>query len=196
MVPLFQQQIRYGGPITVTHPDVIRYFMTIEEAAMLVIQAGSMATGGDVFVLDMGKPVRIIDLAERMVTLAGLTVRDTEHPEGDIEIVFTGLRPAEKMFEELLIGSNVSGTEHPRILRAVERCLTWEKLELLLRELAATVQTVDCRRARELLQNAIEEYQPGEPIQDLVWMKRNGVTAVIVDSAKVTNLSEARARLN
>ena len=90
MVPLFQQQIRYGGPITVTHPDVIRYFMTIEEAAMLVIQAGSMATGGDVFVLDMGKPVRIIDLAERMVTLAGLTVRDAGHPEGDIEIVFTG----------------------------------------------------------------------------------------------------------
>ena len=196
VVPLFQQQIRSGGPITVTHPDVIRYFMTIEEAAMLVIQAGSMATGGDVFVLDMGKPVRITDLAERMVTLAGLTVRDAQHPEGDIEIVFTGLRPAEKMFEELLIGTNVAGTEHPRILRAVEKCLPWDKLELLLRELAATVQTVDCRRARELLQNAIEEYQPGEPIQDLVWMERNGVTAVQVDSAKVTNLSEARARLN
>ena len=97
------------------------------------------------------------------------------------------------MFEELLIGTNVAGTEHPRILRAVERCLPWDKIELLLRELAATVQTVDCRRARELLQNAIEECQPGEPIQDLVWMKRNGVTAVIVDSAKVTNLSEARA---
>jgi FlaA1/EpsC-like NDP-sugar epimerase len=196
VVPLFQDQIRSGGPITVTHPDVIRYFMTVEEAAMLVIQAGSMATGGDVFVLDMGKPVRITDLAERMVTLAGLTVRDATHPEGDIEIVYTGLRPAEKMFEELLIGTNVAGTEHPRILRAVERCLTWEKLELLLRELAATVQTVDCRRARELLQNAIEEYQPGEPIQDLVWMERNGATAVQVDSAKVTNLSEARARLN
>ncbi|MGB8693040.1 MAG: polysaccharide biosynthesis protein, partial [Steroidobacteraceae bacterium] len=196
VVPLFQDQIRSGGPITVTHPDVIRYFMTVEEAAMLVIQAGSMATGGDVFVLDMGKPVRITDLAERMVTLAGLTVRDAAHPEGDIEIVYTGLRPAEKMFEELLIGTNVAGTEHPRILRAVERCLTWEKLELLLRELAATVQTVDCRRARELLQNAIEEYQPGEPIQDLVWMERNGLAAVQVDSAKVTNLSEARARLN
>jgi len=196
VVPLFQQQIRYGGPITVTHPDVIRYFMTIEEAAMLVIQAASMATGGDVFVLDMGKPVRIVALAQRMVTLAGLTVRDAEHPEGDIEIVFTGLRPAEKMFEELLIGSNVSGTEHPRILRAVESCLTWEKLELLLRELSATVQTVDCRRARELLQNAVQEYQPGEPIQDLVWMQRNGEMTFEIDNTKVTSLSVARARLS
>jgi FlaA1/EpsC-like NDP-sugar epimerase len=196
VVPLFQQQILHGGPITVTHPDVIRYFMTIEEAIMLVIQAGSMAKGGDVFVLDMGKPVRIVDLAERMVTLAGLSVRDAEHPDGDIEIIYTGLRPAEKMFEELLIGTNVSGTEHPRILRAMESCLSWEELQPILRELAATIQTVDCRRARELLINAVPEYGPVEPIHDLVWMERNGVQSVPASDAKVTNLSEARARLN
>jgi FlaA1/EpsC-like NDP-sugar epimerase len=196
VVPLFQQQICSGGPITVTHPDVIRYFMTIEEAAMLVIQAGSIATGGDVFVLDMGKPVRIADLATRMVTLAGLSVRDADHPDGDIEIVFTGLRPAEKMFEELLIGSNVSGTEHPRILRAVEKSLPWARIEELLHQLASIMQTVDCARARELLLSAVREYQPTEHIQDLVWMKRNGVVARPIDDPKVTDLSVARARLH
>ena len=110
VVPLFNEQINAGGPVTVTHPEVIRYFMTIPEAAQLVIQAGSMAEGGDVFVLDMGKPVRIGDLARRMIHLAGLTVRDESHPEGDIEISYTGLRPAEKLYEELLIGNNVTGT--------------------------------------------------------------------------------------
>ena len=124
VVPLFREQIREGGPVTVTHPDVIRYFMTIPEAAQLVIQAGSMGSGGDVFVLDMGSPVRIADLAKRMIQLAGYTVRDEKHPDGDIEIRFTGLRPAEKLFEELLIGKNVTGTEHPRILRAMEHSLT------------------------------------------------------------------------
>jgi FlaA1/EpsC-like NDP-sugar epimerase len=196
VVPLFQQQIRSGGPITVTHPEVIRYFMTIEEAVMLVIQAGSMASGGDVFVLDMGKPVRIVDLAARMVTLAGLSVRDDEHRDGDIEIVFTGLRPAEKLFEELLIGSNVSGTEHPRILRAVENSLPWARVEELLRDMATILQTVDCGRARELLLSAVREYQPGEQIQDLVWMKRNGVVARPIGDGKVTDLSVVRARLH
>src|ERR1700687_637391 len=104
VVPLFSEQIKAGGPVTVTHPEVIRYFMTIPEAAQLVIQAGSMAQGGDVFVLDMGKPVRIDDLARRMINLMGVTVRDEEHPEGDIEISYTGLRPAEKLYEELLVG--------------------------------------------------------------------------------------------
>jgi FlaA1/EpsC-like NDP-sugar epimerase len=195
VVPLFQQQIRGGGPVTVTHPDVIRYFMTIEEAAALVIQAGSIATGGDVFVLDMGKPVRIADLAARMVTLAGLSVKDEEHPEGDIEIVFTGLRPAEKMFEELLIGSNISGTEHPRILRAVEKSLPWVRVEELLQQMAAILQTVDCTRARELLMSAVREYQPSEHIQDLVWMKRNDVFMRPMEDSKVTNLGLVRARM-
>ncbi len=123
VVPLFQEQIRRGGPVTVTHRDVIRYFMTIPEAAQLVIQAGSMAKGGDVFVLDMGRPVRIDDLARRLVNLMGLTVRDANNPEGDIEIEYTGLRTAEKLFEELLIGTNVTGTDHPMIMRAMEHRL-------------------------------------------------------------------------
>ena len=121
VVPLFRQQIKQGGPITVTHPDIIRYFMTIPEAAELVIQAGAMGTGGDVFVLDMGEPVKIIDLAARMIHLSGLEVKDDKHPNGDIEILYTGLRPGEKLYEELLIGDNVSGTGHPRIMRAEEQ---------------------------------------------------------------------------
>ena len=129
VVPLFNEQIKAGGPVTVTHPEVIRYFMTIPEAAQLVIQAGSMANGGDVFVLDMGKPVRICDLARRMIHLMGLTVRDEQHPDGDIEIAYTGLRPAEKLYEELLIGNNVTGTQHPMILRAIEHFLPWEKVQ-------------------------------------------------------------------
>ena len=120
VVPLFREQIRNGGPVTVTHPEIYRYFMTIPEAASLVLQAGSMAKGGDVFVLDMGKPVRIRDLAEKMIHLMGLTVRDDNSPDGDIEVRYTGLRPAEKLYEELLIGSNVMGTEHPGIMRAEE----------------------------------------------------------------------------
>ena len=135
VVPLFKEQIMSGGPVTVTHRDIIRYFMTIPEAAQLVIQAGSMATGGDVFVLDMGEPVKILDLAHRMINLMGMTVRDAEHPEGDIEIQFVGLRPAEKLYEELLIGSNVAGTGHPRIMRADEDCLTMDDVTDLLDQL-------------------------------------------------------------
>ena len=132
VVPLFREQIKLGGPVTVTHPLIIRYFMTIPEAAQLVIQAGTMAEGGDVFVLDMGEPVKIVDLATRMINLTGLTVRDHNNPDGDIEIEFTGLRPAEKLYEELLIGENVSGTEHPRIMRAEEHFVPYEQLEGLL----------------------------------------------------------------
>ncbi len=136
VVPLFQEQIRRGGPVTVTHPEVIRYFMTIPEAAQLVLQAGSMAKGGDVFVLDMGRPVRIDDLARRMINLMGLTVRDAGNPDGDIEIEYTGLRTAEKLFEELLIGTNVTGTDHPMIMRAIEHRLSWPKMQQVLNELA------------------------------------------------------------
>src|SRR5690606_25799126 len=118
VVPLFRQQIKSGGPVTVTHPDIIRYFMTIPEAAELVIQAGSMGRGGDVFVLDMGDPVKIVDLAKRMIKLSGLSIQTPERPNGDIAIEYSGLRPGEKLFEELLIGDNVSGTEHSRIMRA------------------------------------------------------------------------------
>jgi FlaA1/EpsC-like NDP-sugar epimerase len=170
VVPLFREQIRGGGPITVTHPDVIRFFMTIPEAAQLVIQAGSMGSGGDVFVLDMGSPVRIADLAKRMVQLAGYTVRDEHNPDGDIEIRFTGLRPAEKLFEELLIGKNVTGTEHPRILRAMEHSLSWEQMRQVLDELAQCSLRFDCDRAREVLMRAVPEYQPTERVQDHVWL--------------------------
>lgn len=128
VVPLFRKQIQEGGPLTVTHPDVTRYFMTIPEAAQLVLQAGAMAKGGDVFVLDMGSPVKILDLARRMVHLSGGTVRDKEHPAGDIEIRFTGLRPGEKLYEELLITNSVSGTDHPLILRAIEEAVSWTPL--------------------------------------------------------------------
>jgi FlaA1/EpsC-like NDP-sugar epimerase len=190
VVPLFREQIQSGGPITVTHPDVIRYFMTIPEAAQLVIQAGSMGSGGDVFVLDMGSPVRIADLAKRMIQLAGYTVRDERHPDGDIEIHFTGLRPAEKLFEELLIGKNVTGTEHPRILRAMEHSLSWDQMRQVLEELGQCSLRFDCDRARDVLVRAVREYSPAERVQDHVWVN-NGARvsgAVLSEDEKVREL--------
>jgi FlaA1/EpsC-like NDP-sugar epimerase len=190
VVPLFREQIRDGGPMTVTHPDVIRYFMTIPEAAQLVIQASSMGSGGDVFVLDMGSPVRIADLARRMIQLAGYTVRDEKNPDGDIEIRFTGLRPAEKLFEELLIGKNVTGTEHPRILRAMEHSLTWEQIKHVLDDLAQCSVRFDCERAREILLRAVAEYQPTDKVQDHVWLHGGSRVsgAVLADDEKVREL--------
>jgi FlaA1/EpsC-like NDP-sugar epimerase len=190
VVPLFREQIRKGGPITVTHPDVIRYFMTIPEAAQLVIQAGSMGLGGDVFVLEMGSPVRIADLAKRMVQLGGYTVRDEQHPDGDIEIRFTGLRPAEKLFEELLIGKNVTGTEHPRILRAMEHSLPWEQIRHVLDELAVCSTRFDCERAREILLRVVPEYRPTDKVQDHVWLHGGARVsgAVLAHDEKVREL--------
>ena len=175
VVPLFKEQIRSGGPVTVTHRDIIRYFMTIPEAAQLVIQAGSMAKGGDVFVLDMGKPVKISDLARRMINLMGLTVRDDDNPDGDIEIQYTGLRPAEKLYEELLIGTNVSGTEHPRILRADEDCLSMDELQQCLDALENASKRLDYDTAREILLRSVQEYNPKNGIDDLVWRKKTGM---------------------
>ncbi|HUI61722.1 MAG TPA: nucleoside-diphosphate sugar epimerase/dehydratase [Steroidobacteraceae bacterium] len=172
VVPLFQEQIRRGGPVTVTHPDVIRYFMTIPEAAQLVIQAGSMAKGGDVFVLDMGRPVRIDDLARRMINLMGLTVRDANSPDGDIEIEYTGLRAAEKLFEELLIGTNVTGTDHPMILRAMEHRLPWQRMQQILSELLVALSSFDCHRALGLLAESVAEYSQGLEIRDYVWARK------------------------
>jgi FlaA1/EpsC-like NDP-sugar epimerase len=189
VVPLFSEQINAGGPVTVTHPEVIRYFMTIPEAAQLVIQAGSMAEGGDVFVLDMGKPVRIGDLARRMINLMGLTVRDEEHPEGDIEIRYTGLRPAEKLFEELLIGNNVTGTQHPMILRAIEHSLPWEKVQTQLDEILVAMNRFDCQRALQLLSDVVVEYKPAPESHDLVLARQ---TAVAPDDRKVTSLKVRR----
>lgn len=180
VVPLFREQIRRGGPVTVTHPEVVRYFMTIPEAAQLVIQAGSMGTGGDVFVLDMGQPVKIYDLARRMIQLSGLTIRDEQNPDGDIEIEFSGLRPAEKLYEELLIGKNVTGTEHPMIMRAVEHCLPWDRVQMLLTDLMQVVNDYDCAAAREMLMKAVAEYQPNDGVQDLVWLRRRHAVVQIV----------------
>ena len=160
VIPLFRQQIAHGGPVTVTHPEVTRYFMTIPEAAQLVLQAGAMAEGGDVFVLDMGEPIRILELARRMVALAGLTVRSNQHPSGDIDITFTGLRPGEKLYEELLIGDNPLPTGHPRILRAQEERFEWHVLQARLGELEAAVQSGELQRMRALLKALVPGYQP------------------------------------
>ena len=161
VVPLFQAQIAAGGPVTVTHPEVTRYFMTIPEAASLVIQAGEMAEGGDVFLLDMGEPVRIVDLARRMIRLAGLTERTADRPDGDIEIAFTGLRPGEKLYEELLIDATAQTTEHPMIRRAVEEHWPWARLEPLLAEVARGCDAGDAARIGLRLGEAVAGYSPG-----------------------------------
>jgi FlaA1/EpsC-like NDP-sugar epimerase len=189
VVPLFNEQIKAGGPVTVTHPEVIRYFMTIPEAAQLVIQAGSMADGGDVFVLDMGKPVRIGDLARRMIHLAGLTVRDDQHPDGDIEIAYTGLRPAEKLYEELLIGNNVTGTQHPMILRAIEHSLPWDRVQELLNEVLEAMGRYDCQRSLQILSDVVAEYTPAPHPHDLMWARQ---TTMTTDDRKVTSLKPRR----
>jgi FlaA1/EpsC-like NDP-sugar epimerase len=173
VIPLFRRQIRRGGPITVTHPEIIRYFMTIPEAAQLVLQAGALAEGGDVFVLDMGEPVRIAEVARRMVHLSGLTVRDESNPDGDIEIRFTGLRPGEKLYEELLIGGNVSGTEHPMIMRAVEDSLPWDDVQDLLNELLIVCGDADVAAVRDILQRTVREYRPASEVVDSVWCSRD-----------------------
>jgi len=172
VVPLFRQQIRDGGPITLTHSEITRYFMTIPEAAQLVIQAGAMATGGDVFVLDMGEPVKIIDLARRMVELSGLAVKDANNPAGDIEIAITGLRPGEKLYEELLIGDNPSPTQHARIMKAHERMLPWDQLTERLGALEIALASNNVSTIRQILKNLVTGYQPEEEIVDWVHLER------------------------
>ncbi|MDP3834134.1 MAG: nucleoside-diphosphate sugar epimerase/dehydratase [Hydrogenophaga sp.] len=168
VVPLFREQIQNGGPITLTHPDITRYFMTIPEAAQLVLQAGAMAHGGDVFVLDMGEPVRIIDLAQRMVELSGLQVKSEQNPTGDIEIQITGLRPGEKLYEELLIGDNPQPTQHARIMKAQEDSLPWGELQTLLKALDEAMVHNDVAAVRGLLQVCVQGYQPAGEVVDWV----------------------------
>jgi FlaA1/EpsC-like NDP-sugar epimerase len=170
VVPLFREQIKNNGPITLTHADMTRYFMTIPEAAQLVIQAGAMGQGGDVFVLDMGQPVKIIDLARRMVELSGLTVRDEQRPDGDIELNVTGLRPGEKLYEELLIGDNPQPTQHQRIMKAQEQFLSWPLLEPKLNELSLAMSVNDVSLIRGLLQQMVSGYQPSGEVVDWVHM--------------------------
>lgn len=171
VVPLFREQILSGGPVTVTHPDIIRYFMTIPEAAQLVIQASSLGQGGDVFVLDMGEPVKILDLAYRMIRLMGLDVMDEENMDADIEIKFTGLRPGEKLYEELLIGNNVTKTSHPRIQRAEEDSVSLDNLKDYMLQLDKACSHYNCESIIKLMTQVVLEYTPSKEIMDTLWFK-------------------------
>ena len=197
VIPLFREQIASGGPVTVTHPEIIRYFMTIPEAAQLVIQAGAMAKGGDVFVLDMGEPVRIDDLARKMILLMGYQVKDAEG-EGDIEIVYTGLRPGEKLYEELLIGDNVTATAHPRVMRATEFALDWAALNNILRDLERLCAQEDCAGVREFLQDIPIEFNPQGELEDLVWKHReaDGVQEELAPLAEVVSFKKRKELVN
>ena len=172
VVPKFRQQIRDGGPITLTHPEITRYFMTTQEASQLVIQAGAMAKGGDVFVLDMGQPVKIMDLARRMIELSGLTVKNEQDPEGDIEIEITGLRPGEKLYEELLIGDNPTSTAHPRIMKASEEFIPWTELEVKLTSLEMALNVNDVGAIRFMLEKLLVGYTPSDEIVEWVHLEQ------------------------
>ncbi len=172
VVPLFREQIKQGGPVTVTHQDIIRYFMTIPEAAQLVIQAGAMGAngaGGDVFVLDMGEPVKISELAAKMIHLMGFTIKNEKTPDGDIEIEYSGLRPGEKLYEELLIGENPIGTSHPRIMRAEEESCSWDEIQNHLECLQHALTQSNCEDVRQLLIKVVKGYQPSGEIEDVLW---------------------------
>ena len=179
VVPLFRNQIKSGGPLTITHEEITRYFMTIPEAAQLVIQAGAMASSGDLFLLEMGEPVKIVDLARNMIELSGLTLRSSENPDGDIEISFTGLRPGEKLYEELLIGNHSLPSANPRIFKTREHFIPWSALQAELDQLAAAINSNDARSIKSLLKQLIPEYQPTiETTEDLLAMeKQNGYNA-------------------
>lgn len=179
VVPKFRQQIRDGGPITLTHPDITRYFMTIPEAAQLVIQAGAMARGGDVFVLDMGQSVRIMDLATRMIELSGLEVKDDENPDGDIEIEITGLRPGEKLYEELLIGDDPRPTSHPRIMKARDDFLPWPVLQENLKALESELSANNAAGVRQILEQLVSGYIPSGEIVDWVHLEHGARAKVL-----------------
>jgi FlaA1/EpsC-like NDP-sugar epimerase len=173
VIPLFKKQIIEGGPVTVTDKEIIRYFMTVTEAVELTIQAGAMSTGGDVFVLDMGKPVKIKELAEKLIRLSGLKVKDETDPNGDIEIKYTGLRAGEKLYEELLIGDNVSKTENSLIMRAKEDMLSWEELKLILDKLILANDSYDLKTVRELLIKLVPGFVPQSKISDILYKNKN-----------------------
>ncbi len=172
VVPKFRKQIRDGGPITLTHPDITRYFMTIQEASQLVIQAGAMAKGGDVFVLDMGEPVKISDLAQRMIELSGLTLKNGQNPDGDIEIEITGLRPGEKLYEELLIGDNPKPTSHSRIMKAHEEFISWSELEAKLKGLEIALNVNDVSVIRLMMEELVAGYAPSDEIVDWIYLEQ------------------------
>lgn len=193
VVPLFRKQIAAGGPLTLTHPDITRYFMTIPEAAQLVIQAGAMGMGGDVFVLDMGEPVRIADLAIRMVHLSGQEVRTEATPSGTIEINYVGLRPGEKLYEELLIGGSVSATAHPLIQRAKEAEFEWSALKQMLQQLEDACDRFDHNAIRLNLQKIVREYSPSSDIADNVWRQSPHANLVMPKTAPAFGVVEVTA---
>ena len=191
VIPLFRKQIKKGGPVTVTHPDVTRYFMTIPEAAQLVLQAGALGEGGDVFVLEMGDSIKIDDLARSMIHLSGLEVCEEDNPDGDITIEYTGLRPGEKLYEELLIGDNVTGTEHPKIMRAAEEKLSWQQLQDYRRKFEKAIMTFETMKIKSLLEEVVSGYRAEKDIVDPVWnqsvlidKKSSGLSEVFVDDNK------------
>ena len=192
VVPLFREQIASGGPVTVTHPDVSRYFMSIAEAAQLVLQASAMGTGGDVFVLDMGEPVRIVDLARRMIRLSGYEMDHDSHVGGQIDIEFIGLRPGEKLHEELLLGSNVTGTGHPMIMRAEEECLSYSRIHKLLQDLIHYCDAMDCAGITSVLHTAVSGFAGDEIRYDHLWKKQGAllVQSAAAGPAVVSNVKE------
>ncbi|NMH65606.1 polysaccharide biosynthesis protein [Shewanella salipaludis] len=189
VVPLFRKQIANGGPVTVTHPEITRFFMTIPEASQLVIQAGAMGKGGDVFVLDMGKSVKIVDLAAKMIRLSGFEVKDDKHPDGDITIAFSGLRPGEKLYEELLIGDDVTGTEHERIMTANEVCLSWKELESILNRLDKACHEFNHEVIRDILVTTPTGFNPTDGICDLVWKQKASLALTSSDNKVVPLVS-------
>jgi FlaA1/EpsC-like NDP-sugar epimerase len=175
VVPLFREQIEKGGPVTVTHPEVSRYFMSIQEAAHLVLQASAMGTGGDVFVLDMSEPVRIVDLAKRMIRLSGHEVGGVHGRSDAVDIEFIGLRPGEKLHEELLLGTSVSGTGHPMIMRAEEECLSLGQVQIALTELQKHCEAMDCKGITRILRGAVNGFDNHEIRHDHLWVKQGRV---------------------
>jgi len=171
VVPLFREQISRQGPVTVTHPDVTRFFMSISEAAQLVIQASALSNGGEVFVLDMGEPIRILDLAKRMIALSGLRVKDNSNSSGDIEIAFTGLKPGEKLYEELLIGDSPEKTLHPKIMRARENFLEIHEIEILITDINSSLEKGALTDAINILKSAIKGFNPHHEIVDWVYVE-------------------------
>lgn len=188
VVPLFRRQIEEGGPVTVTHPDVSRYFMSIAEAAQLVLQAGAMGTGGDVFVLNMGEPVRIVDLAQRMIRLSGYDMGHDSPAGGHIDIEFIGLRPGEKLHEELMLGTNVTGTGHPMIMRAEEECLPYSQVQRLLSELTRHCDALDCDSISAVLSSAVSGFGDHQVRYDYLWKKQGNVVAI--EAVTASNVKE------
>lgn len=183
VVPKFREQIKAGGPITVTHPEITRYFMTISEAAQLVLQASALAKGGDVFVLEMGEPVKILNLAYEMAFLSGHSIKTPENPHGDMEIQFTGLRPGEKLYEELLVGNDCEGTIHPRILRANESFIPYSQLESILNSLKLALDRFDHKQAYDLITKSHTDFLATRPLQDFLYVESlNNVVRLITNT--------------